>query len=166
MVQWVRLHFECKGAGFNPWSGNYISHAATKTQHSQINKLKKIFLNRQFWGNHLTWCLDNKYWFSLLKNVWILSTACYQKFLHFWMVIIVSHTTLPINSVSPPFLYRSMNSNHSSNHTHQENFMTRSYQWYSPDFIESHLYSNQKTDWNNILKIDKNVCCGKYTKKG
>ena len=36
---------QCRGPGFNPWSGNYIplattksSHAATKTQRSQINK--------------------------------------------------------------------------------------------------------------------------------
>ena len=34
---------QCKGPGFNPWSGNRISHATTKTQYSQINK-NKYFL--------------------------------------------------------------------------------------------------------------------------
>ena len=31
-------HSECMGPGFNPWSGNWIPYAATKTQHSQIIK--------------------------------------------------------------------------------------------------------------------------------
>lgn len=34
---------ECRGPGFHSWLGNYISHAASKTQHSQIKK-KVIFI--------------------------------------------------------------------------------------------------------------------------
>ena len=30
----------CRGPGFDPWSGNQISHAATKSQHNQINIFK------------------------------------------------------------------------------------------------------------------------------
>ena len=29
---------QCRGSRFNPWSGNEIPHAATKTQHSQISQ--------------------------------------------------------------------------------------------------------------------------------
>ena len=43
------LHSQCMGPGFDPWSGNLIpyaatksSHAATKTQCSQIKKKKII----------------------------------------------------------------------------------------------------------------------------
>ena len=32
------LSSQCRGPRFDPWSGNYIPHATTKTQHSQINK--------------------------------------------------------------------------------------------------------------------------------
>ena len=32
--------FQCRRPGFDPWSGNSIPHAATKTWYSQINKLK------------------------------------------------------------------------------------------------------------------------------
>ena len=32
---------QCRGPGFNPWSGNYVSHAPAKTWHSQINKYWK-----------------------------------------------------------------------------------------------------------------------------
>ena len=40
------LSSQCRGPGFNPWSGNFrshmpqlkILHATTKTWHSQINK--------------------------------------------------------------------------------------------------------------------------------
>ena len=32
---------QCKGLGSNPWSGNWIPHAATKTQQSQINNFLK-----------------------------------------------------------------------------------------------------------------------------
>ena len=44
MVQWLR--FQAPNAvgekpGFHPWSGNWISHATTKTQQSQIKKKKK-----------------------------------------------------------------------------------------------------------------------------
>ena len=43
VVQWLR--FQAPNAvgerpGFHPWSGNWISHATTKTQHSQIKKKK------------------------------------------------------------------------------------------------------------------------------
>ena len=31
-------HSQCRGPGFNPWSGNKIASAATKTQSSQLNK--------------------------------------------------------------------------------------------------------------------------------
>ena len=34
---------QCRGPGFDPWSGNKIPHAATKIQRSQI----KIFLNKK-----------------------------------------------------------------------------------------------------------------------
>ena len=34
------LSSPCRGPGFNPWSENYIQHAATKTRCSQISKLK------------------------------------------------------------------------------------------------------------------------------
>ena len=32
---------QCRGPGSDPWSGNWIPHATIKTQHSQINNLKK-----------------------------------------------------------------------------------------------------------------------------
>ena len=32
------LHSQARGPRFNPWSGNWFPHAATKTRHSQINK--------------------------------------------------------------------------------------------------------------------------------
>ena len=50
VVQWLTPRSQCRGPGFDPWSGNYIlytlsksSHATTvntvnTTQHSQINK--------------------------------------------------------------------------------------------------------------------------------
>ena len=38
------LRSQCRGPGFDPWSGNWIPHATKKTQHNQINKYKKIFL--------------------------------------------------------------------------------------------------------------------------
>ena len=42
MAHWLRLHApNAGGLGFDPWSGNLIPHAATKTQHSQINLKKK-----------------------------------------------------------------------------------------------------------------------------
>ena len=48
MVQRLRLGSQCRGSGFDPWSGNSIPHAttkilhaATKTQLSQINIKKK-----------------------------------------------------------------------------------------------------------------------------
>jgi len=36
--------FQCRGPGFDPWLGNEITYAATKTQCSKINKyfLKRI----------------------------------------------------------------------------------------------------------------------------
>ena len=34
-VQWLRLHSQCWGPRFNPWSGNKISHAATKKKKSR-----------------------------------------------------------------------------------------------------------------------------------
>ena len=27
-------HYQCRGPGFQPWSGNQISHAATKSSHA------------------------------------------------------------------------------------------------------------------------------------
>ena len=45
LVQWLRLCSQCRRPGFDPWSGNWISHAtiessnaSVKTQHGQINK--------------------------------------------------------------------------------------------------------------------------------
>ena len=35
----------CKGLGFDSWSGNWVLHAATETQHSQIN-LKNKEINK------------------------------------------------------------------------------------------------------------------------
>ena len=32
---------QCRGPGFDPWSGSYIPYAATKTWQSQINKNTK-----------------------------------------------------------------------------------------------------------------------------
>ena len=34
---------QCRGAGFDAWSGNWISHAATKIQCGQINTNKYFF---------------------------------------------------------------------------------------------------------------------------
>ena len=31
VVQWLRLHSQCRGPGFDPWSGNQIPHGTTKT---------------------------------------------------------------------------------------------------------------------------------------
>ena len=42
MVQWWRLRSQCRGPGFDPWSGNEVLHAATKTQCSQVNKYLAI----------------------------------------------------------------------------------------------------------------------------
>ena len=33
---------QCRGPGFDPWSGNEVLHAATKTQCSQVNKYLAI----------------------------------------------------------------------------------------------------------------------------
>ena len=43
-----------RGPRFHPWSGNWISHAATKTQRSQINGyIKKIIIiNQPFKHNY------------------------------------------------------------------------------------------------------------------
>ena len=51
---------QCRGPGFDPWSGSWISHATTKTWCSQINKYKKnnpffmSFHNFQMFSNSLT----------------------------------------------------------------------------------------------------------------
>ena len=37
------LHLQSMGPRFDPWSGNEIPHAATKTQCSQIKQIKDIF---------------------------------------------------------------------------------------------------------------------------
>ena len=37
------LYSQCRGPGFNPWSGNWIPQATAKTKNSQINKNKYIF---------------------------------------------------------------------------------------------------------------------------
>ena len=34
VTQWLRLCSQCGGPGFNPWSGNQITHAATKSLHT------------------------------------------------------------------------------------------------------------------------------------
>ena len=39
------LCYQCRGPGFDSWSGNLIPHATTKTQHSQINNF--FFLKKQ-----------------------------------------------------------------------------------------------------------------------
>ena len=48
LAQWLRLCSQCRRPGFDPWLGNWISHAtiersnaSVKTQHGQINKFKK-----------------------------------------------------------------------------------------------------------------------------
>ena len=43
VVQQIRLCSQCRGPGFDPWSGNQNLHATTKTQSCQTNKyfLKK-----------------------------------------------------------------------------------------------------------------------------
>ena len=45
VVEWIRLCSQGRGPGFSPWSGNKISHAATKPLCSQINK-KNFFKGR------------------------------------------------------------------------------------------------------------------------
>ena len=42
VVQGLTLYSHCRRLGFNPWSGNYIPNATTKTWQSQINKLNKF----------------------------------------------------------------------------------------------------------------------------
>ena len=37
------LSYQCRWPGFNPWSGNSILHAATKSQCSQVNKYIYFF---------------------------------------------------------------------------------------------------------------------------
>ena len=37
VVQRLRLHTQCRGPGFNPWSGNQIPHATMKTWHAATN---------------------------------------------------------------------------------------------------------------------------------
>ena len=39
------LSLQCRGPGFNIWSGNEILHAATKTRRSQINKYFSKYLH-------------------------------------------------------------------------------------------------------------------------
>ena len=34
MVQWLRLQLPKQGLAFDPWSGNLIPHAATKSSHA------------------------------------------------------------------------------------------------------------------------------------
>ena len=49
LVQWLRLCAPNAGTGFDPLLGNYIPHATTKTQHSQIHRqiLKKNTVETQ-----------------------------------------------------------------------------------------------------------------------
>ena len=37
------LHSQCRGPGFNPWLGNYMPHATTKTWQSQIKQINIFF---------------------------------------------------------------------------------------------------------------------------
>ncbi|TEA31943.1 hypothetical protein DBR06_SOUSAS8310198, partial [Sousa chinensis] len=40
VVQWVRLHApNAGGPGFDPWSGNWISHATTESLHATTKSL-------------------------------------------------------------------------------------------------------------------------------
>ena len=39
MVQWLRLYFQCRGYGFNPWSGTKILHASQRSQNFLKNNL-------------------------------------------------------------------------------------------------------------------------------
>ena len=41
-------HSQRRGHGFDPWSGNYIPHAATKTWHSQNKENYYYFIKRAF----------------------------------------------------------------------------------------------------------------------
>ena len=51
---------QCRGPGFDPWSGNWLPYATTKTWHSQIkNKQAKKHLNLKkiFFGGYF-FCPD------------------------------------------------------------------------------------------------------------
>ena len=39
-------HSQCRGPQFDPWLGNYIPHATTKTQDSQINNQLKYMYKK------------------------------------------------------------------------------------------------------------------------
>ena len=39
MVQWLRLYFQCRGCGFNPWSGTKTPHASQHRQNILKNNL-------------------------------------------------------------------------------------------------------------------------------
>ena len=43
----MTLRSQCRGPGFNPWSGYWILHATTKIQCGQINKYIKIHIKRK-----------------------------------------------------------------------------------------------------------------------
>ena len=47
-------HFQCKGHGFDPWSGNYdpMCHAAKKLNKNKIIKIYIINISRDFISLH------------------------------------------------------------------------------------------------------------------
>ena len=63
-------HSQCTGPRFDPWSGNQIPHATTKTQHSQANVFKKECCTTALYPASL---------FDIMKIISHLSKICFVK---------------------------------------------------------------------------------------
>ena len=77
MVQGLRLCSQCRGPRFDPWLGNWIPHAATKTQHSQINKhLNKMSEERMGTTEQ---CIHTTFPYVFIKSTYFPQNLNYQK---------------------------------------------------------------------------------------
>ena len=64
------LHSPCRRSGFVPWSGKGISHATTKTWHSQINMQVKIKpIQKQLWKRAQISCYQPEVILSLGRQL-------------------------------------------------------------------------------------------------
>ena len=77
VVQGLRLCSQCRGPRFDPWLGNWIPHAATKTQHSQINKhLNKMSEERMGTTEHR---IHTTFPYVFIKSTYFPQNLNYQK---------------------------------------------------------------------------------------
>ena len=99
VVRWLGLCSQGRGPRFHPWSGTWIPqlHAATETQHNQINKCffflkkKKKNLSRVVVGNSFClFCREQIYEEMKLTNIFYLppfSVLVYSKVLEYLILM-------------------------------------------------------------------------------